>query len=86
MSHIEDEGEREEELLSSPMLYRLVRKRDGQLALEVVVGGMAMATVRVDLNEDEAAAYGREGRTATDRLAQRIQENPSFHGRAVNVP
>jgi hypothetical protein len=45
-----------------------------------------MSMVRVDLNEEEAAAYGREGRAATDRLAQRIQENPTFNGRAVDVP
>jgi hypothetical protein len=76
----------EQELFSSPMMYRLLRQSDGRLALEVVVGGMAMSTVRVELTPDEAAAYAREGQAATDRLAQSISANPSYFGRASRVP
>ena len=76
----------EEELLSSPMMYRLLRDAKGSLALEVVVGGMAMSTVRVQLTDEEAAAYAQQGQAATDALAQRIQANPRFFGRAVQVP
>lgn len=45
-----------------------------------------MYPVRVTLSADEAAAYAREGRAALDRLAQRIQADPPFGGRAQRVP
>jgi hypothetical protein len=85
MSHTRDSSADEEELYASPMLYRLLRM-GGELVLEVVVGGMAMSTVRVHLTEEESAAYARLGQAAIDDLAQRIQANPSFFGRAVSVP
>lgn len=67
-------------------MYRLLRGAGGQLALEVVVGGIALYAVRVVLSADEAAAYEREGTAALDRLAQRIQADPPFGGRALRVP
>jgi hypothetical protein len=73
----------DEELFSSPHLYRLLRSAGGTLAIEVVVGGFAMSTVRVALNSAETADYHRDGRAATDRLAKSISENPSYFGRAV---
>ena len=76
----------EEVLLRSPLLYKLVREASGGLAIEVVVGGIAMSTVRVRLDEREAAAYAQEGQAFTDRLAQAIMANPSFGGRSVDVP
>ncbi|KFE66569.1 hypothetical protein [Hyalangium minutum] len=73
----------EEELFrSGAWMYRLLRAADGTLILEVVVGTIAMYEVRVRLNEDEAAAYAREGTAFTDRMAQDIIANPRFHGRA----
>ena len=76
----------EEVLLQSPLLYRLLRERSGGLIIEVVVGGIAMSAVRVRLDAQETAAYAREGRAFTDRLAQAIQADPPFGGRAVDVP
>lgn len=76
----------EEVLLRSPLLYRLLRDRSGGLIIEVVVGGIAMSAVRVRLDARETAAYAREGRAFTDRLAQAIQADPPFGGRAVDVP
>lgn len=51
-----------------------------------MVGGIALYAVRVVLTTDEAAAYEREGTAALDRLAQRIQADPPFGGRALQVP
>jgi hypothetical protein len=76
----------EEVLLQSPLLYRLLRERSGGLIIEVVVGGIAMSAVRVRLDAQETAAYAREGQAFTDRLAQAIQADPPFGGRAVDVP
>jgi hypothetical protein len=76
----------EEVLLQSPLLYRLVRDRSGALTLEVVVGGIAMRAVRVRLNAQEMASYAREGQAFADRLAKAIMADPSFGGRAVDVP
>ncbi len=73
----------EEVLVQSPLLYRLLRAPDGTLALEVVVGTVAMYTVRVALTAQEAASYAREGEAFTDRMAQAILSNPSFGGRSV---
>jgi hypothetical protein len=76
----------EQELLISPMMYRVLGTVDGKLAIEVVVGSYAMSSVRVQLNEQEAAEYAKKGHAATDELAQRIMEDPGFFGRAVPVP
>jgi hypothetical protein len=76
----------EQVLLRSPLMYMLVRDASGALIIEVVVGGIAMYSVRVRLDEQESAAYAREGQAFTDRLAQAIMANPSFGGRAVDVP
>ena len=73
-------------LLQSPLLYRLVRDRSGTLIIEVVVGGIAMSAVRVRLNAQETAAYAREGQVFAERLAKAIMADPSFGGRAVDVP
>lgn len=86
MTHTAGPADQGEELLSSPLLYRLLRQADGTLAMEVVVGGIAMSTVRMQLTGEEAAAYAQQGTAATDRLAQSIQANPSFFGRAIAVP
>jgi hypothetical protein len=51
-----------------------------------VIGGFAMSSVRVQLNEQEAAEYAKRGQAATDELAQHVMENPRFFGRAVPVP
>lgn len=67
-------------------MYRLLRAADGALVLEVVAGGIALYTVRVVLSDEEAAAYGRQGLRFLDPLAQRIQADPSFGGRATRVP
>jgi hypothetical protein len=76
----------EEVLLQSPLLYRLLRDGSGALFLEVVVGGIAMSTVRVRLDARETDAYAREGQPFVDRLAQAIMAAPPFGGRAVDVP
>lgn len=76
---------KEEVLLQSPLLYRLLRAEDGTLSLEVVVGGIAMYEVRVRLTDEEAASYAREGRAFTDRMAQDIMANPPYGGRSVRV-
>lgn len=76
----------EEVLLQSPLLYRLLRDRSGALIIEVVVGGIAMSAVRVRLDARETDAYAREGQAFVDRLAQAIQADPPFGGRAVDVP
>jgi hypothetical protein len=71
----------EEVLLQSPLLYRVLRGPEGALFIEVVAGRIAQFEVRVRLTPEEAAAFAREGRAFTDRLAQAIQANPSFGGR-----
>ncbi|MFP2933405.1 hypothetical protein ACLESO_51310 [Pyxidicoccus sp. 3LG] len=76
----------EEVLIQSPLLYRLLRAADGTLTLEVVVGGLSQYEVRVRLDDQEAAAYAREGRAFADRMAQAIMANPPFGGRSVRVP
>jgi hypothetical protein len=72
----------EQVLYQSPLLYRVLREEDGALSIEVVVGGIAMTTVRVRFTAQEAEAYAREGSAFTDRLAQEIMAQPSFGGRA----
>jgi hypothetical protein len=72
----------EQVLYQSPLLYRVLREEDGSLSIEVVVGGIAMHSVRVSLTAQEAEAYAREGSAFTDRLAQEIMAQPSFGGRA----
>jgi hypothetical protein len=76
----------EQVLLRSPLLYKLVREASGALVIEVVVGGIVMYAVRVRLDEQETAAYAREGQAFTDRLAQAIMADPPFGGRSVEVP
>ena len=74
---------REEVLIQSPLLYRLLRAEDGTLTLEVVVGGIAQYEVRVRLDEQEAESYAREGRAFADRMARDIMANPPYGGRSV---
>ena len=76
----------EEVLIQSPLLYRLMRGANGALAIEVVVGGIALSTVRVSLNDQETASYAREGAAFIDRMARAIMADPPFGGRAVDVP
>ncbi|MBN9685582.1 MULTISPECIES: hypothetical protein [unclassified Corallococcus] len=76
----------EEVLLQSPLLYRVLRGRDGGLSIEVVVGGFVQFEVRVRLNAEETASFQKEGRAFADRLAQAIMANPPFGGRSVKVP
>jgi hypothetical protein len=76
----------EEVLHQSPLMYRVLREGGGRIVLEVVVGGVAMYTVRVRLDEAEAAAYAREGSSYSDRLARDIMARPDFGGRAYEVP
>jgi hypothetical protein len=73
---------REQVLYQSPLLYRVLREEDGTLSIEVVVGGIAMSTVRVRLTAQEEEAYAREGSAFSDRLAREIMAWPSFGGRA----
>jgi hypothetical protein len=77
---------REQVLYQSPLLYRLLREEGGALVIEVVVGGIALSSVRVRLTAEEAEAYAREGTAFTDRLAQEIMARPSFGGRAFDPP
>lgn len=76
----------EEVLYQSPLMYRMLREAGGTLVIEVVVGGIAMYTVRVRLDGDEAAAYTREGSGYSDRLARDIMARPKYDGRAYEVP
>ncbi|MBL9104230.1 MAG: hypothetical protein JNL82_25010 [Myxococcales bacterium] len=72
-------------LYQSPLMYRVLREAGGSVALEVVVGGVAMYTVRVRLDDAELAAYEREGSSFSDRLAREIMARPDFGGRAYEV-
>lgn len=76
----------EEVLHQSPLMYRVLREAGGRLVIEVVVGGIAMYTVRVRLDDVEAEAYAREGSGFSDRLAREIMAAPKFGGRAYEVP
>jgi hypothetical protein len=64
----------------------VLREEGGALLLEVVVGGIALSSVRVRLTAQEAEAYAREGTAFTDRLASEIMAEPSFGGRAFDGP
>lgn len=75
----------EEELYKSPLLYRVLRKPEGALVLEVVVGGIFMSTVRVDLDEAEAARFAQQGAQFADRMALQIMSEPTYGGRAYIV-
>lgn len=76
----------EEVLLQSPLLYRVLRERDGALSIEVVVGGIVQFEVRVRLNAEETESFQREGRAFSDRMAKAIMANPPFGGRSVKPP
>ncbi|WP_375759669.1 hypothetical protein [Corallococcus exercitus] len=76
----------EEVLLQSPLLYRVLRGKDGALSIEVVVGGIVQFEVRVRLNAEETESFQREGRAFSDRMAQAIMANPPFGGRSVKSP
>jgi hypothetical protein len=69
----------------SPLMYRVLRDANGALLIEVVVGGIALSTVRVSLDEREAAAWASEGSTFGDRLAREIMADPPFGGRSYEV-
>ncbi|PRQ09381.1 hypothetical protein [Enhygromyxa salina] len=71
----------EQVIYQSPLMYRILRDGDG-LVIEVVVGGIAMSSVRVRLTEDEALAYERDGSRASDKLANAIMASPRFGGRS----
>lgn len=75
----------EEVLYQSPLLYRVLRKPDGVLVLEVVVGGIFMSTVRVELDDTEAARYAQQGARFSDRMAMQIMAEPRYGGRAYVV-
>jgi len=75
----------EEVVYQSPLMYRLLREQ-GELVIEVVVGGFAMSAVRVRLSADEAQAYASEGSRASDRLANAIMADPPFGGRSAPAP
>jgi hypothetical protein len=66
-------------------MYRVLREGSGALVIEVVVGGIAMTTVRVRLDDREAAAWAREGSAFADRLARAIMADPPFGGRSYEV-
>lgn len=76
----------EEVLYQSPLMYRVLREGSGKLVIEVVVGGIAMYSVRVRLDAHEAEAYAREGTAFSDGLARQIMADPKFGGRAHEVP
>lgn len=76
----------EEVLYQSPLMYRILREPSGALVIEVVVGGMAMYSVRVRLDADEAEAYARDGTRYSDRLAKEIMAEPTHGGRAYEPP
>ncbi|RKH47683.1 hypothetical protein [Corallococcus sicarius] len=73
----------EEVVLQSPLLYRVLRGRDGALSIEVLVGGIVQFEVRVLLNDEETASFAKEGRSFADRMAQAIMADPPFDGRSV---
>jgi len=75
----------EEVLHQSPLMYRVLRESHGALVIEVVVGGIALYTVRVRLNAEESAAWAREGSRFGDRLAEAIMADPKFGGRAYEA-
>lgn len=75
----------EEELYKSPLLYRVLRKPEGALVLEVVVGGIFMSTVRVELDDAEASRYAQLGAQFADRMALQIMSEPTYGGRAYIV-
>lgn len=75
----------EEELYKSPLLYRVLRRPDGVLLLEVVVGGIFMSTVRVELDDTEAERYAQHGARFADRMALQIMSQPTYGGRSYVV-
>jgi hypothetical protein len=75
----------EELLYQSPLMYRVLREPGGALVIEVVVGGIAMSSVRVRLDDAEAEAYVSEGSSFSDKLAREIMARPRFGGRAFEV-
>ena len=75
----------EEVVYQSPLMYRILRE-NGELVLEVVVGGFAMAAVRVRLTADETRGYECEGSRFSDRLAEAILADPPFGGRSYPAP
>ncbi|WP_338873390.1 hypothetical protein [Myxococcus stipitatus] len=76
----------EQVVYQSPLLYRVLREAGGELVIEVVVGGIAMDSVRVRLTEPEAEAFLREGHAFSDKLARDIMAWPFFGGRAYEPP
>lgn len=72
-------------LHQSPLMYRVLREASGKLVIEVVVGGIAMYTVRVRLDDEEAASWAREGAAFSDRMAKAIMAQPKFGGRAYDA-
>jgi hypothetical protein len=76
----------EQVLLQSPLLYRVLRARDGALSIEVLVGGIVQYEVRVALDAQETASFEQEGRAFSDRLARAIMAEPTYGGRAVRSP
>ncbi|KIG13849.1 hypothetical protein DB30_07504 [Enhygromyxa salina] len=65
----------EEVVYQSPLMYRILRD-DAGLVIEVVVGGIAMSTVRVRLSAEQALAYERDGSGFSDQLANAIMASP----------
>jgi hypothetical protein len=76
----------EDVLYQSPLMYRILREPSGSLVIEVVVGGMAMYSVRVRLDDREAETYAHDVTRYSDRLAKEIMADPKFGGRAYEAP
>jgi len=58
------------------LMYTLKESEDGKQVLSVVCGGMAMYTVRLELDFSEREAFQKEGKTALDLLARKLCQNP----------
>ena len=69
-------------LHNSPMMYDVIREASGALVIEVVVGTIALYTVRVRLDASEQASFEREGAIFSDAMARAIMSNPVYNGRS----
>ena len=65
-------------------MYALTKNDANQFFLEVVVGGMAMETLVIPLNEVEVASYAEQGKRFLDSLAVDVcRSTQEFRNRAV---
>jgi hypothetical protein len=65
---------REQILIDRERWYLLSKDREGNLYLEVVVGGFAMEEVVLPLSLEETAAYEKSGKNYLDILALRVNK------------